>query len=187
MLLLNTINKALLMSTKWFKYEVDAEISKSDVNIVNINLPEETIGFSKAHAIEVTDGKSKYGGKIWGRKSDKILKLGMEYQNEQKIEVTLTFIATGEIKEWPASEDKNVKFGNNFMGTLVYHNRNVKQDPTQNDEVVQYAEAMVPAEISVPLNRPNSAMETDNEWNVRIKWGELVLIVKINPGEKGTG
>ena len=76
------------------------------------------------------------------------------------------------------------------MRTLIYHNRNVEQDPAQNDEVVQYAEATVPAEISVPL--PAAAMETENEWNVRIKWArpngqELLLIVKISSAEKGRG
>ena len=178
------------MSTKWFKYEIDAEILKSSVSSVNINLPEPTIGLSKAHAIEVTAGKAKYGGKIWGRKSDKVLQLGIEGQNEQTIEVTLTLIASSQINDWPPSNDKNVKFGNNFMRTLHYHNRNVKQDQAQNDEVVQYAEAIVPAEINVP--RPAAAMETDNEWNVRIKWPtsngqELLLIVKLSSGEKGMG
>ena len=199
MFLFNTINKALLMSTKWMKYEIDAEITKSSVTSVDINLPGQTIGFSKAHAIEVTAGKAKYGGKIWARKSEKNLKLGIDGQNEGTIEFKLTFIATGfiwmficfisilgMINEWPASNDQNVKFGSSFMTTLAYHNRNIKQDPAQNDEVVQYAEAIVPAEISVPLNRPNAAMEIDNEWNVRIKWGELLLIVKISPAEKGT-
>jgi len=166
------------------KYEIDAEISKSNVSSVDINLPDMIIGFSKAHAIEVTDGKAKYGGKIWARKSDKVLKLGIDGQNEQTIEFKLTFIATGMINEWTASNDQNVKFGSSFMTTLAYHNRNIKQDSAQNDEVVQYAEATIPAEISVPLNRPDAAMETDNEWNVRIKWGELLLIVKISPAEK---
>merc|ERR1719210_1509206 len=108
--------------------------------------------------------------------------MGIDGQNEKTIEVTLTFIANAQINEWPASNDQNVKFGNNFLRTLHYHNRNVKQDPAQNDDVVQYAEATVPAEITVPL--PANAMETDDEWNVRIKFGELLLIVKIHSGEK---
>ena len=96
MLVLNTINKVLLISTKWFKYEIDAEISASSFFSVDINLPEQIIGFSKAHAIEVTTGRAKDGGKIWGRRSDKVLKIGI---NDQKMREALRFACLLKISE----------------------------------------------------------------------------------------
>ena len=134
-----------MTSTKWFKYEIDAEISTSSVSSFNFNVPEQIIGFSKDKPIEVTAGKAKYGGIIWGRKSDKVLRLDIEGQHEETIEVTLTFIATGQIDEWPASCDKDVKFGYDFLRTLRYHNRNVKQDQAPDDDFEPYSEAKIPA------------------------------------------
>ena len=169
----------------FFSYEFELEINKLDAS-VNIALPDNVIGISKLAAFDLVSGKSQHGGKLWTRKTDKIMTLGMDGKLHEDLEVKLSFIANSQINEWPASTDTNVKYGPGFMRTLSHENRNKMQDVLENDEVIQYADVTIPAAIRVPNAASSDQMEVENTWNIKIKWGELLMVVDIAASEKGT-
>jgi hypothetical protein len=179
------VTNALIQTTNWLRYEVELGI-KNFTSSVNITLPDNIIGFSKSAAFDLVDGKSQHGGKLWARKTDKTMALGMDGKLHDDLEVKLSFIATSQVNEWPASSDRNFNFGAGFMRTLTHENRNKKQDVHQNDEVIQYADVTVPAAIRVPNAASNDQMEVDNNWHIKIKQGELLMVVDMQASEKGT-
>ena len=150
-----------------------------------ISLPSNIIGISKSAAFEVVNGRAQHGGKLWARKTDKILTLGMDGQLHEDLEVKLSFIAVSQINDWQLKTDEKVAYGAGFMRTLTHENRNKKEDENLNDEVIQYAEVAIEAAISVPNAASVDQMQIDNVWNIKIKQGELLMIVEIQPSQIG--
>lgn len=181
--IIGRVENVYIQSTKWFRYEIGLEINNLTTS-VNIPLPDNIIGFSKSAAFDIVSGQSQHGGKLWARKTDKVMTLGMDGQLHDELDVKLSCISTSQINDWPASTDTNVKFGAGFMRTLSHENRNKKEDQHQNDEVIQYADVTVPAAIRVPNAASNDQMDVDNAWCIKIKHGELLMIVEMPPTEK---
>ena len=101
-------------------------LSRSEARSAEIQLPNEVIG--QTDSITVVDGLTAHGGIIYARKTDKVLKLGLDGQFDDKpIEIRLYLVANSAVRNWPASIDRNVKFNNGFHQTLQYHSNNLRQ------------------------------------------------------------
>ena len=101
-------------------------LSRSEARSAEIQLPNEVIG--QTDSITVVEGLTAHGGTIYARKTDKVLKLGLDGQFDDKpIEIRINLVASSAIRIWPASTDRNVKFNSGFHPSLQYNSNNVRQ------------------------------------------------------------